>query len=122
MKILICGDRDWTHWEPIHNFIDGMAFQEGEEHLVIITGGARGADTIARDYAESLGIKTLTFPAEWDKYGRERLLVCNQKMLEAGPDKVFAFHNDIANSKGTKDMVNRARKAGIPTTIMEAKW
>lgn len=40
-------------------------------------------------------------------------------MLDEGkPDYVLAFHNDIFNSKGTKDMLNRAKKAGVPCTLV----
>jgi hypothetical protein len=39
-------------------------------------------------------------------------------MLNEGqPDEVHAFHNNIAASHGTKDMVRQAREAGVPVTI-----
>lgn len=43
----------------------------------------------------------------------------NQKMLDDNPDIdiVIAFHSDLENSRGTKDMVNRARKKGIKVCI-----
>ena len=33
---------------------------------------------------------------------------------ESKPDLVVYFHDDIENSKGTKDMITRAEKANIP--------
>ena len=36
-------------------------------------------------------------------------------MLDEGkPDTVVYFHDNIERSKGTKDMVSRAKKAGLP--------
>jgi hypothetical protein len=64
--------------------------------------------------AEELGIPVLSFPADWARFGRAAGPIRNQRMLDEGkPTLVLAFHNNIVESKGTKDMVKRARKAGI---------
>ena len=85
----------------------------------VIEGEARGADYLARLAAEELGIRVLPFPAEWKKYGKRAGSIRNQRMLDEGkPNFVLAFHNDIGNSKGTRDMVKRARKAGILVEII----
>lgn len=85
---------------------------------VIIEGECRGADRIAREEAEKLGMEVIPFEAKWERYGRGAGHIRNQKMLDEGkPDKVVAFHNDITSSKGTKDMIRRAKEADIPTEI-----
>lgn len=90
----------------------------GRGPLVIIQGGARGADLIARDRCAYHDIKFQTFPAEWDRYGKAAGPIRNQQMLDEGkPDCVIAFHDDIENSRGTKDMVERARKAGLTVHV-----
>jgi hypothetical protein len=39
-------------------------------------------------------------------------------MLDEGkPTEAIGFHEDIANSKGSKNMMEQAMKRGIPTTI-----
>lgn len=117
MRVLICGDRDWPQ--------EG-AFSIGNEiaHLpkdtVIVHGACRGADLIAAAEAIRLGYKTEAFPADWQKYGRAAGPIRNQAMLDSGIDRVIAFHPDISKSRGTKDMVNRARKAGVPVDIRES--
>ena len=81
---------------------------------VVIEGGARGADTIAKEVAESLGIKVLEFPANWEKYGRRAGIIRNEDMLRiAKPDVVFGF--PLANSIGTFHMLEIAKKAGVKT-------
>jgi hypothetical protein len=47
--------------------------------------------------------------ADWRKYGAAAGPIRNQRMLEGPPDIVVAF----AGGKGTADMVQRARAAGI---------
>jgi hypothetical protein len=71
--------------------------------------------------AAQLGIPVLRFPAEWRKYGHNAGPLRNIQMLSEGkPTLVFAFHDFIQNSKGTKHMVNAARQAGVPTEIIQS--
>ena len=112
-RILICGSRDWTS----HNTIKSVLSNYSKE-IIVITGGCRGADTIAENVAKNLGMTVQVFNADWKKYGRAAGPIRNQKMLEEKPDLVIAFHENLDNSKGTKDMVNRARKAGIEIMIV----
>jgi hypothetical protein len=73
---------------------------------------------MARLIARRLGFTTVTYPANWFKFGKAAGPKRNQEMLnKERPDFVLAFHNDIGNSRGTKDMVNRAHKARIPVHL-----
>lgn len=115
MRVLICGGREWT---------DGAAIQRELAKLagaaLVVEGGARGADRLARHAADALGIPTRTFFADWLRYGRAAGPLRNQQMLDEGrPDLVLAFHADLARSKGTADMVRRARKAGVLVQVFE---
>lgn len=128
MRILVCGDRNWDNYILIKNrlaqFHNEIALGTGELNLpphafVIIDGMARGADTQGNLAAKSLGMKVQRFPAQWQKYGKAAGPIRNQQMLTEGkPDFVLAFHNSLETSRGTKDMVNRARKAGIPVEVI----
>lgn len=111
-RLLICGDRNWTDKRSIEAII--RATHAEHEDLVIIEGEARGADSIARDTAIGMGIPVEPYAADWQKFGRAAGPIRNQQMLETQPDMVIGFHNDLENSKGTKDMLNRAKKEGIP--------
>lgn len=85
---------------------------------VVIEGEARGADTMAREAAEQLGIPVLPFPADWTRFGKAAGPIRNRQMLTEGkPTEVIAFHHDISKSRGTRDMVVQARKHGIPTAV-----
>ena len=117
MNALICGDRKWSNTKLILSCVKSLYYEMGYDTLV--EGEARGADTIARKCAELIGMKVLKFPANWDKHGKRAGPIRNQQMLDEGkPDLVVAFHNNIEQSKGTKDMVNRAKKANIPIYVI----
>ncbi len=111
IRLLVCGSRDWTNRESIRKEIVKL------NPSVVIEGEQRGADIIARDIARELGIEVMPFHAEWTIYGRRAGPIRNQKMLdEAHPNLVLAF--PLPSSKGTWDMIRRARAAGIEVKII----
>jgi len=93
---------------------------------LVISGGARGADAIAADAAVERGISTMIFPADWQRYGRSAGAIRNQRMLDEGrPTDVLAFSTKYpALTAGTRDMVARARRAGLPVIVVgpEGEW
>jgi hypothetical protein len=122
MVILVCGDRNWNAPELI--VMKLIEIQDEPRHmdegLYLIHGDCRGADKQAAMIAEDLHWTVYAVPAEWEKYGRAAGPKRNQKMIdEYRPSRVIAFHDDIEHSKGTKDMVARAKKAGIPVEVMK---
>ncbi len=121
MRVLVCGSREWTDdWiiDQVLTGIDGN--QPVFTETVIIEGGARGADTIAGQWRlGEYDVHHITYRAEWHRYGGSAGPIRNQQMLdEGGPDVVIAFSDDIKSSKGTADMVRRAKKAGVPTYVV----
>ncbi len=131
MRVLVCGSRDWTDPEPIRRELRALPIREGtftnqdgyETYVIgpeIVHGAARGADCIAGQIAKEMGLPVRALPAQWEKYGKRAGPLRNEQMLgEFYPiDLVIAFHEDLTKSKGTKDMVNRALRDGIPVKII----
>lgn len=90
---------------------------------MVIHGAARGADILGKFVAEKIGLKVINdgkgFPADWRRYGRAAGPIRNQQMIDEGkPDLVLAFHENINESVGTKDMVSRARRVGLKVMII----
>jgi len=113
-RILICGDRNWTNKELIRHVLNSMKDIEA-----VIEGECRGADILGKQVAEEMGIFVVKFPADWLQYGKSAGPIRNQQMLNEGqPTKVIAFHNNINESKGTKDMLKRAKKRGIAVLLV----
>jgi hypothetical protein len=114
--VLVCGDRDWEYYDAIEACLQELLSLRG--YGVLIHGDARGADRMAGQAGDMLGMLVHAVPAEWDKHGRAAGAIRNRKMLDMKPDLVVAFHNDLAKSKGTKDCVTEARRRSIPVILV----
>ena len=85
---------------------------------VIIHGGAKGADALADEIGHELGFEVIACPADWAKYGTSAGPRRNQQMVdEQQPPLVIAF--PLEDSRGTWDMVRRARQAGIEARVID---
>lgn len=123
-RVLVTGDRHWEDYQFIWEVLSDVATATGlsGHDITIIHGAAPGADTLADLAAYELGYAREPYPANWDGYHKAAGPIRNQQMLDEGhPDVVIAFHENLAESKGTKDMVTRARKAGIPVILAPIK-
>lgn len=137
--ILVCGSRDWEDYTFILRTLrvlnDVCVETNGQLH--VISGAQRaesedgahwiGADWLAIEACMELEVPFHGYPAQWSlarkhygknwrRAGTDRnawQLRENRTRLEQG----IAFHDDISSSKGTKDMVDRLRKAQVPVTI-----
>lgn len=110
MRILVCGSRDF----PDKDMIRKVLAEYTPFDITIIEGGARGADTLAREVAEEIGFKVREFKAQWDKHRKKAGPIRNKLMLTEGkPHLVYAFYTDRETSKGTKNMVHQALAAGV---------
>jgi hypothetical protein len=105
------------------------------KEITVIHGCATGADTIGGECAKMRGCNVLEFPAPWgdvegkpdyqigtradgSKYWKAAGPYRNRQMLAEGrPDIILAFHSDIANSKGTLDMIKASNKAGLEVRL-----
>lgn len=117
MKVLACGSRNWHDDRAIYDRLAVIA-NNAQEEPVLIHGGAKGADSVAGEYALGLGFLVRVFPAEWDRYGKTAGRVRNIKMLEEKPDLVLAFQID--GSPGTQHTIDEARKRGIPVEVIKS--
>jgi hypothetical protein len=118
MRLLVCGDRNWKDKGLINKVLLSYWMDAPWETLTIIHGCAKGVDSLAGEIGKENSQKILEFPAQWDKFGKSAGPIRNQQMLDKGkPDLVLAFHDNIEESKGTKDMVNRAKNAGLEVRV-----
>lgn len=75
----------------------------------IISGGARGADLLAEQYAKGKGISSLIFKPAYHKFGRSAPMVRNQQLVDAA-DLIIAFWD--GKSRGTARSLEYAPKKG----------
>ena len=75
----------------------------------IVSGGAKGVDTLAKSYAEEIGCKYTEFLPEYEKYGKAAPIRRNDEIIEYA-DVVVALWD--GKSKGTKYVIDRCKKIG----------
>lgn len=108
MRILVCGGRDFNNLKLVYTTLDRIKDKYIVSH--IIQGGARGADRLAKRWADETELSCLEFPADWAKYGKRAGFVRNKQMLDEGhPDLVVAF----PGGSGTQMMIKIAKEAGL---------
>ncbi len=91
MKLLIVGSRNIVDFN-----LEGLIPNDVE---FIISGGAKGIDTAAENYADSHGIEKLIIRPQYNKYGRAAPLKRNEEMVDLC-DGVLAIWD--GESRGTK--------------------
>lgn len=114
-KILITGSREFTDSEIIRLALANERGTEGASQMLVIHGGAHGADSIAGSLARlAIDVHEVIVPALWDKNGKGAGPKRNEAMMHLDPQVVLAFYKDGAGNRGTSDCVRRARSYGIP--------
>lgn len=84
----------------------------------VITGGAKGVDTLAEEYARRRGIPVRLFLPDYPRFGRRAPLVRDRQMVEAC-DLVIAFWDGV--SRGTAYTVNYAKQMGKPVQLFRMR-
>jgi len=118
LKVLVCGGRNFKDRAKLDHVLNDIYDDHGISEIV--HGAAPGADTLAGLWAEAKAgkVEVTTFPADWVKYGNRAGPVRNTEMLKKSmPDLVVAF--PMRESKGTWDMVKKARAAGVEVMVVE---
>lgn len=107
-RVLVCGGRDFTDRVQLYDILDRHHQTVGIN--LIIHGAARGADTLAWQWACDRILPDASFPADWKTHGKGAGLIRNTQMLTKGkPDLVIA----LPGGRGTADMVSKAKAAGV---------
>ncbi len=105
IKLAIIGGRDFQDYE----LVKATVAKVKSEIVAIVSGGAKGADSLAERYAREHGIPVEVYPADWNKHGRRAGFLRNQDIISAC-DAVIAFWDGV--SAGTRSSIEIADKAG----------
>lgn len=112
-NVIVAGSRSFAVYSLLSQSLDELF--SAKKPTAILCGEAKGADTLGRRYAEAHHIPILSFPADWNKYGRGAGYIRNGEMLKHA-DALVAFWD--GKSKGTRHMINISRKAGIVVHVV----
>lgn len=107
-RVLVCGGRDYSDRKRVYEILD--VAHRANPIILLIAGGANGADALAVDWARGESVPHKVFNADWEKHGRAAGPIRNQQMLDEGrPHMVIAF----PGGKGTANMVKLAGVASV---------
>lgn len=90
--------------------------RKSNTEIEIVSGKAKGADTLGEKWAKERGLKIKSFPADWDQFGNSAGPIRNAQMADYGTHLV-AFWD--GRSRGTLNMVNVAKAANLNMRVIK---
>lgn len=105
MKIIIAGSRGFSNYDLLKTKCDYYLSKLDE--VIIVSGGARGADSLGERYAREKGYQVEQYLADWNRYGKSAGYRRNAEMAEVA-DGLIAFWD--GKSSGTKHMIDLMKK------------
>lgn len=117
MRILITGSRSWSDKHVIAKALHDATYRVSPRDVVVVHGGARGADALAGAVAHEWEFDVEVHPADWDRHGKSAGPRRNDAMVSLGADICLAF--PLGESRGTRHCMAAAEKAGIPVIVHE---
>ncbi|WP_332606822.1 DUF2493 domain-containing protein [Bacillus spizizenii] len=115
IKVIVAGGRDFSDYELLRRKLNSALRNRQNEKIIIVSGKARGADSLGERYAREKGYEISEHPADWDKFGKAAGYIRNKEMAEEA-DALMAFWD--GKSRGTKHMIDLAKKNGLRISIV----
>ena len=106
-KLMISGSRGIKDSKKIYDELEKIFAAHPD--FILISGGARGVDSIAEEWAKSRNLPIEQHKPDWAKYGKGAGIVRNKEMVLAA-DYVLIFWD--GESKGTKSVIDFCEKQG----------
>lgn len=114
--VVVAGTRTFGNYELLRDKLDSFLEQKSKEfEIVIISGCAKGADTLGERYAEERGYKVERFEADWDQHSKKAGPIRNGKMADAA-QAVVIFWDGV--SRGSMNMRQQARDRNLPVRVV----
>ena len=113
MKLIIAGGRDYNDYDTL--CAETSTFIGDEKDVEIISGLARGADSLGCQFASENNYPLRGFAAEWGKFGRAAGPIRN-KLMAKSASHLIAFWD--GQSKGTMHMIDYADKMGLKVKVV----
>lgn len=129
IRLIVAGGRDFNDFGYLVKSLDHMLKRYNREDVLIIEGGATGADRLGREYAKLRGIDFTTQNADWkdlktppvlikrNSYGEYNALAGiarNHKMGDMASHAVIYWDG---KSTGSKDMLNYMKQLKKPVKV-----
>ena len=115
-KVIIAGSRYFTSYQHLKEACE-FYLSNKLPQVTIISGHAKGADSLGEKWASEMNLPCEIYPADWNKYGKSAGYIRNKQMAEVG-NALIAFKIKGIESKGTDNMISLAREKGISVRVL----
>ena len=116
MKYIIAGGRDFNNRSVLYKVLNENRYSKNITEIV--SGDARGADTLGAEWANVNGIRLAHFPAKWEMYGKSAGFIRNADMGVYADAAIIFWDGE---SKGTKHMIQTMKKLNKPYYVFNYK-
>lgn len=116
-KLIVAGGRDFNDASLLAFSINDLANGiYADKAISIVTGMAKGADSLGYYFAIKNNVVAYKFPADWTKYGKSAGMIRNKQMGDFA-DGLLAFWD--GKSRGTKQMIEYMDSLHKPVHIVK---
>ena len=115
-RVIIAGSRSFNDYVLLREQCLSILQEKMRTHRVIIVSGhARGADSLGERFANEFRLPFELHPAKWRLLGKAAGMVRNAEMAKCS-DALIAFWD--GESRGTRHMISFARKRGLEVSVI----
>ena len=114
MRLAIVGSREFGNYDLL--CAEVAKIQQTQKIDLVVSGGAQGADTLAKKFAAKNRIPLMEFLPDYSRYGRGAPLQRNSLIFK-NADWLLSFVT--ATSKGTWDTIRKAERAKKKVIIVK---
>lgn len=105
MKLAVVGSRNFNDYDLLKKYLDKI--HSVEPITLIVSGGAKGADSLSERWAKEKNIPTDIYYPDWKKFGKKAGYIRNQDIIK-NSNKCIAFWDGV--SKGTRHSIDLCKK------------
>ena len=116
-NLIIAGSRDFNDYNLLRDAVNYYLVSRNLTEVTIVSGKARGADTLGEQYAREKGFPVLEFRADWNRYGKSAGHRRNREMAHVSQGLV-AFD---MGTPGTKGMIEYAIQRGLNVLVIDCQ-
>ncbi len=114
VTIVIAGGRGFDDYDYLQHCMDAVKYLYSDHEITVVSGGARGADTLAEQWAGEQHLVFNEMNADWERFGKRAGLLRNHDMAKIG-NVLCAFWD--GKTRGTRNMIGEAMKEGLEIHI-----
>lgn len=114
-KVVVAGSRSFNDYKLLERKLIHFLSRYKPEEVEIVSGGARGADSLGERFAKEKGCHLKIMRANWELFGRSAGYIRNEEMAKYA-DACVVFWD--GKSRGSKHMIDLAEKYNLDLRIV----